>query len=104
MAVARKLKRALSMATELNAPDRKWVADEMRKFLRTNEVGAELIRKGSQSLPGSRRPIVFVSYSHKDRKLLSELKTMLAPMSRDGLVDLWEDTRIRCHELSDQRF
>jgi len=37
---------------------------------------------------------VFISYSHKDRKFLTELKTMLAPTIRDGIVDLWDDTKI----------
>jgi hypothetical protein len=40
------------------------------------------------------RTQVFVSYSHRDRKLFEEFKTMLAPALREGLVDLWDDTRI----------
>jgi hypothetical protein len=42
---------------------------------------------------GTRRKI-FVSYSHQDRKLFDEFKTMLAPAIQSGLVDLWDDTRI----------
>jgi hypothetical protein len=87
MAVARRLKKALSMVKELNAPDRKWVAAEMHKFLRTNEAGAELIRKGSQSLPRSRRPHVFVSYSHKDVMFVRALARLLA----EAGVKLWLD-------------
>jgi tetratricopeptide (TPR) repeat protein len=37
---------------------------------------------------------IFISYSHKDRKFLGELVTMLAPAVRDGTVDLWYDTQI----------
>jgi tetratricopeptide (TPR) repeat protein len=40
------------------------------------------------------RKNVFISYSHKDTKLFEEFKTMLAPAIRDGVVDLWDDTRI----------
>src|SRR5262245_32772536 len=40
------------------------------------------------------RSKVFVSYSHRDKKLLEEFKTMLAPAIRDGMVDLWDDQRI----------
>ncbi len=40
------------------------------------------------------RTKVFVSYSHKDRRLFEEIKTMLAPAERAGLLDLWDDTRI----------
>jgi tetratricopeptide (TPR) repeat protein len=39
-------------------------------------------------------PKIFISYSHKDRKFLDEMKTMLAPAIRQGLVDLWDDTKI----------
>ncbi|MEA2465456.1 MAG: hypothetical protein QOJ98_3203 [Acidobacteriota bacterium] len=37
---------------------------------------------------------IFISYSHKDKKFLDELKTMLAPAIREGIVDLWDDTKI----------
>jgi hypothetical protein len=37
---------------------------------------------------------VFVSYSHKDQKWLDELKTALAPLTRDETIDLWDDSRI----------
>ena len=37
---------------------------------------------------------IFISYSHKDKKFLAEMKTMLAPAIREGVVDLWDDTKI----------
>jgi hypothetical protein len=37
---------------------------------------------------------VFISYSHKDRRLFAELQTMLKPLVRDGLIELWDDTRV----------
>jgi len=37
---------------------------------------------------------IFISYSHLDEKFLNELKKMLAPAIRDGIVDLWDDTKI----------
>lgn len=42
----------------------------------------------------TKRDKVFVSYSHKDKKLFEEFKTMLAPAIRDGVVDVWDDKRI----------
>jgi tetratricopeptide (TPR) repeat protein len=45
-------------------------------------------------MPAIIRNKVFVSYSHKDKKLFEEFKTMLAPAIRDGVVDVWDDTRI----------
>lgn len=41
---------------------------------------------------------IFISYSHKDRKFLDEMKTMLAPAIREGMVDLWDDTKIEAGE------
>jgi hypothetical protein len=40
------------------------------------------------------RDKIFVSYSHKDKKLFEEFRTMLAPAIQNGTVDLWDDTRI----------
>ncbi len=41
------------------------------------------------------KPTVFLSYSHKDRKLLGELRTMLVPLVRNSLVDVWWDGDIK---------
>ena len=41
------------------------------------------------------RDLIFISYSHNDIKFLEEFQTMLAPMQRDGAVDVWADTRIQ---------
>jgi sulfatase-modifying factor enzyme 1/TIR domain-containing protein len=37
---------------------------------------------------------VFISYSHKDKRLFDEIKTMLTPAIQRGLVDIWDDTKI----------
>ncbi len=37
---------------------------------------------------------IFISYSHRDATFLEEMKTMLAPAIRKGVVDLWDDTTI----------
>ncbi|HZF07416.1 MAG TPA: TIR domain-containing protein, partial [Thermoanaerobaculia bacterium] len=44
---------------------------------------------------GPDRPAVFVSYSHKDKKWLEDLRTMLAPKVREGVVDVWWDGEIK---------
>ena len=41
-----------------------------------------------------KRDKIFVSYSHADKKLFNEFKTMLAPAIRKGVVHLWDDTKI----------
>lgn len=40
------------------------------------------------------RTRVFVSYSHRDRVWLERLNVHLRPLVGNGLIDLWDDTRI----------
>src|SRR5205085_5197169 len=37
---------------------------------------------------------VFVSYSHQDKQWLDRLRTHLKPLEREGVFDIWDDTRI----------
>ena len=41
------------------------------------------------------RQSVFISYSHSDREYLDRLLVHLKPLEKDGLIDLWVDTRLR---------
>jgi DNA-binding MarR family transcriptional regulator len=41
-----------------------------------------------------KRTQVFVSYSHKDKKWLEKLKTMLQPL-RNEAIEVWDDSRIK---------
>ena len=41
------------------------------------------------------RTKVFISYSHKDRPWLDRLQVFLRPLERDGLIERWDDTRLR---------
>jgi pterin-4a-carbinolamine dehydratase len=43
----------------------------------------------------AQRTGVFISYSHKDKKWLTELQIMLRPLLRDGVIGVWDDTKIR---------
>lgn len=40
-------------------------------------------------------PQIFISYSHVDTAWLKRLQVHLKPLVRDGLIDLWSDTRLR---------
>lgn len=46
-------------------------------------------------VPKDERRKIFISYSHKDREWLERLQVHLRPLERDGLVELWDDSRIR---------
>jgi hypothetical protein len=37
---------------------------------------------------------VFISYCHKDRRWLQRLLVHLKPLERQGVLDIWEDSRI----------
>jgi len=37
---------------------------------------------------------VVFSYSHKDEALRKELEAHLAPLRREGLIEIWHDRRI----------
>jgi hypothetical protein len=41
------------------------------------------------------RDKVFVSYSHQDRRWLEMLQIHLAPLKRQGVIQLWDDTCIK---------
>jgi hypothetical protein len=41
------------------------------------------------------RTKVFISYSRKDEKIFNEFKIMLAPAIQKGLLELWDDTKIK---------
>ena len=44
---------------------------------------------------GLARTGIFISYSHKDQKWLSELQVHLKPLNRDQDIDVWDDTRLQ---------
>jgi hypothetical protein len=50
---------------------------------------------GTSSKPTARRDKVFFSYSHEDEKWLQELKAVLTPAIRAGLLSEWDDTQIQ---------
>jgi TIR domain len=46
--------------------------------------------------PATRQEVnrLFISYSHRDRAVLERLLVHLKPLEREGLIDVWNDTRI----------
>ncbi len=59
--------------------------------------GATLVAAKAQAASGevkTSRSRVFVSYSHKDKKRLTDLQTIFAPLIAGGLIGWWDDTMI----------
>lgn len=57
---------------------------------------------GSETEQSSLRTTAFVSYSHADSECLARLKIHLKPIERQGLLEVWDDTKIKSGE--DWRF
>jgi hypothetical protein len=51
----------------------------------------------TQKVEEARRPRtgVFISYSHRDKRWLETLQTMLKPAIRKNLITVWDDTQIK---------
>jgi hypothetical protein len=43
----------------------------------------------------SRRQHIFISYSHKDKRLFDKLQTSLKPLVRGNKISVWDDTKIK---------
>jgi V8-like Glu-specific endopeptidase len=56
---------------------------------------SELIDYISHDYTDIDRKKVFISYSHKDKKYLERLLVHLRPLQKDGLIDLWVDTKLK---------
>ena len=41
------------------------------------------------------KSIVFISYSHKDKKFLDDLQMHLKPLEREGAISIWSDKKIK---------
>jgi len=44
------------------------------------------------------KPSVFISYSHKDEKWKDRLESHLGVLAKQGLVEIWDDRRIKDSE------
>ncbi|MFW2579091.1 toll/interleukin-1 receptor domain-containing protein [Aliarcobacter butzleri] len=42
---------------------------------------------------------IFISYSHNDSKYLDRLRVHLKPLEKQGLIELWDDTKIQTGDL-----
>jgi hypothetical protein len=57
---------------------------------KTNPISLKEKPKKSDS-----KPKVFISYSHQNRAYIDRLMVHLKPLTKKGLLDIWEDTKIK---------
>jgi TIR domain len=68
---------------------------------RLSKMIAQALKKPEDFLFGkveaesAKRPKVFISYSHSDGEYLDRLLVHLKPLEKEGLIELWVDTRLR---------
>jgi tetratricopeptide (TPR) repeat protein len=60
----------------------------------TSDVSSTIPTVSTKTNGPADRPTVFISYSHKDKEWLEELRTMLAPLAGKAVVEVWADTAI----------
>jgi DNA polymerase III delta prime subunit len=77
------------------------VIDDPQLTFYLRQLTPEQLAAEAGKAPLVKRMRVFVSYSHahEDAKWLQRLRVHLAPLERDGLIDLWDDTRIAAGSL-----
>lgn len=70
---------------------------DVQELLNGVEVKAERApaRGARPDVKAPRAARIFVSYSHKDERLLNELKTHLSPLQRMKFIETWDDREIK---------
>jgi uncharacterized protein DUF4062/TIR domain-containing protein len=75
------------------------VIDDPQLMFYLRQLNLEQIALDAGKRTLTRRTRVFISYSHHDRNWCDQLRVHLRPLDRDGVVDLWDDTRIAAGEI-----
>ncbi|MEO8146163.1 MAG: TIR domain-containing protein [Bacteroidia bacterium] len=55
--------------------------------------------KFTKEKPIKKRSNVFVSYNHNDKKFLERLQVFIAPLEKQGYINVWDDTKIAVGSL-----
>jgi hypothetical protein len=63
--------------------------------LKTDAAVETPTKRQDSSKTCSGREKVFISYSHRDKRIFNEFNKMLAPLLKSTNIDAWDDTKIR---------
>lgn len=70
------------------------VIDDPQLAFYLKKVSFSILAKEVGKVPTLAQRKVFISYSHKDAQWLERLRVHLKPVEREGIIDLWDDTKI----------
>ncbi|GGD49463.1 hypothetical protein GCM10012288_24440 [Malaciobacter pacificus] len=91
--------KSLLAVKDIDFEDYQKSLDAVKKMgLGVNKEVSQVYNQMSNSEISSKKNI-FISYSHKDSKYLDRLKVHLKPLEKQGLIELWDDTRIQTGDL-----
>jgi len=65
------------------------ITDEIKKIIENPDEYLSEVKSVST------KPKAFISYCHVDKDYLSRLMVHLKPLEREGLLDIWQDTKIK---------
>ena len=71
------------------------VIDDPQLTFYLSKMQYSTMAKAAGKVVAIERRKVFISYSHKDAKWLERIRVHLTPLEREGIIDLWDDTKIR---------
>lgn len=71
------------------------VIDDPQLIFYLLQMPVSHIRRATGMSESKSRNKIFISYSHRDNDWLKKLQIYLKPLERQGLIDRWDDTRIK---------
>jgi TIR domain len=91
------VERAESESSDANQKGRLVITEDRNSVTenKSAEVRPDVLPHIAAEANPARQARVFVSYSHSDKKWLTELQTMLKPLVHNNAIDLWDDTKIQ---------
>lgn len=64
-------------------------------------IGSNILKSNQKD--SNKKKSIFISYSHKDSKYLERLKIHMKPLEKQGLIELWDDTKIKIGEKWEEK-
>jgi tetratricopeptide (TPR) repeat protein len=70
------------------------VIDDPQLLFYLQRLRFSILTKAVGKIPTENQRKVFICYSHENAQQLARLQVHLAPLEREGIIDLWNDTNI----------